>query len=163
MLRGFPTDLAAEAGLITRRLDGVNVLEEVEQDALKEIPILGAGGEKGAQPEVRPFDFIDVKGSQVAFAAGGNVKAQAVRAAGSEEVWEIFVEEGLNFRCAHVIAGRVKSAELLRDLGGFQMDALDRVIVTATFDGGPIDDIAGGRAARVAHVGLLKNLFLTGA
>src|SRR5258707_15716872 len=118
MLGGFPTDLAAEAGLIARRLDTVNVLEEVEQDALEEIPIFGAGGEQGAQPEVRPFDFVDVKRGQVAFAAGGNVKAQAVRAAGSEEVREVLVEEGLNFGCAHVIAGRVKSAELLRDLGG---------------------------------------------
>ena len=64
---------------------------------------------------------------------------------------------------AGVVAARVVGAELLGDLGGFEMDALDWVIVSATFDGGPVDDIGRGSALRVAHVGLLIDFFRTGA
>ena len=47
------------------------------------------------------------------------------------------------------------------DVGGFEVDAFDFVIGATTFDGGPVDD---GSAAgnRVAHVGLLEDLFEAG-
>ena len=64
---------------------------------------------------------------------------------------------------AGVVAARVVGAKLLGDLGPFEMDALDLVIVATTFDGGPIDDIGRGSALRVAQVGLLIDFFRTGA
>ena len=39
------------------------------------------------------------------------------------------------------------------------MNANDFVIVAATFDGAPIDDVIGGGAQRVAHIGLLEDFF----
>ena len=43
------------------------------------------------------------------------------------------------------------------------MDAFDLVIGAAAFDGGPLDDVVGGGAERVAHVGLLEDFFGAGA
>jgi len=50
---------------------------------------------------------------------------------------------------------RAELAEEAEDLVGFEVDAFDLVIVTATLDGGPVHD--GGRwlrRERFAHVGL---------
>ena len=49
------------------------------------------------------------------------------------------------------------------DLIGFEMDAFDRVILTATFDGGPFDDAGGSGAEGIAHVRLLKDFVGAGA
>jgi len=57
----------------------------------------------------------------------------------------------------------VELAEEAEDLIGFEMDALDLVILTATFDGGPFDDAGGSGTERVAQVGLLVNFVGTGA
>src|SRR5215475_1872975 len=54
-------------------------------------------------------------------------------------------------------------AELLHDLGVFEVDADDVVVVAAAFNGGPVDDVVGGSAERVAHVSLLKDFFLASA
>ena len=58
---------------------------------------------------------------------------------------------------------RAEFAEELEELIGFEMDALDLIIHAATLDGGPVHDGSGGCAERVAHVGLLKDFFGTGA
>ena len=57
----------------------------------------------------------------------------------------------------------VELAEEAEDLIGFEMDALDLVILTATFDGGPFDDAGGSGTERVAQVGLLIDFVRAGA
>ena len=53
-------------------------------------------------------------------------------------------------------------AEEAEDLIGFEVDAFDLVIVTATLDGGPVHDGGRGCAKRIAHVRLLIDFFGTG-
>jgi hypothetical protein len=55
-----------------------------------------------------------------------------------------------------IIVVGIDFAELFGDLIGFQVEAFNRVIVAATFDGGPVDD-RGAAGKRIAHVGLLEN------
>ena len=43
------------------------------------------------------------------------------------------------------------------------METIDLVILPATFDGAPFDDVIGRCAEWVAHVRLLKNFFVAGA
>ncbi len=57
----------------------------------------------------------------------------------------------------------MEDAELLLDVVGFEVDAVDVVVGAAAFDGGPFDDVAGGGAERVAEIGLLEDFFGTGA
>ena len=57
----------------------------------------------------------------------------------------------------------VKLAEEAEDLIGFEVDALDMIVLPAAFDGGPFDDAGGGRAERVAQVGLLIDFIGPGA
>ena len=59
-------------------------------------------------------------------------------------------------------AGR-EVAELLEDLIGFEVDAFERIIESATLDGGPVHDGGRGCAERIAQVGLLKDFFGAGA
>ena len=47
---GFPADLLAETGLVAGGLDGLEVLQEIEEDGFEEMPIFGADGEESAQP-----------------------------------------------------------------------------------------------------------------
>ena len=44
-----------------------------------------------------------------------------------------------------------------------EVDADKIVIVTAAFDGGPFDDVAGSGAEGIAHIGLLEDFFVAGA
>ena len=60
------------------------------------------------------------------------------------------------------LGSRVELTELAENLIGLEMNAFDLVIVTATFDGGPVHDAGGGGAEWVAHVGLLVNFFGAG-
>ena len=60
------------------------------------------------------------------------------------------------------LGGRVELTEEAENLVGFEVDAFDGVIVTATLDGGPVHDAGGGGAEWVAHVGLLVNFLGTG-
>ena len=53
-------------------------------------------------------------------------------------------------------------AEFFDDLGVFEMDTDEIVVVTAAFDGRPFDDVIGGSAEWIAHVGLLEDFFLAG-
>jgi len=77
MLGGFPAYLAAESGLVAGGLEVVEVLEEEEEDGFEEMPVFGASGEEGAEPEFGAFDFVEVKGGEVAGAGGGDVEAEA--------------------------------------------------------------------------------------
>lgn len=52
---------------------------------------------------------------------------------------------------------------MFEDILGFEMEALDVVIKAAAFDDGPIDDMGGGSAEGIAHVGLLKDFIGAGA
>ena len=74
VLGGFPTDLAAEAGFVTGSLDVGQVLEKIEKDRFEEMPIFGAAGEEGAQPEFVALGFVNVDGAEIALAGGGDVK-----------------------------------------------------------------------------------------
>ena len=84
---GFPADLAAEAGFIASAREGRQALEEKEENGFEELPIIGAGGEESAEPEVRSVGLIEVEHGEVALAAGGDVEAQTEGAGGS--VWSV--------------------------------------------------------------------------
>src|SRR6266850_497293 len=80
----------------------------------------------------------------------------------TEQAGEGVAEEGVDLRLAGGIAGGVKVAEKVNNFFGFEVDALDFVVRTAAFDGGPFND--GSAAGNgFAHVGLLENLFEAGA
>ena len=68
-----------------------------------------------------------------------------------------------DFGFAVAIGGGVKFAEVPADGVGFEVEAVDGVLVAAAFDGGPFDDVGGGGAEGIAHVGLLVDLFGAGA
>ena len=72
-------------------------------------------------------------------------------------------EEVVDFFFAIVLGAWIEFAEELEDLIGFEVDAFEFVIGAAAFDGGPFDDVAGGRAKGIAHIGLLEDFFVAGA
>jgi hypothetical protein len=163
MAGGIPTDLAAETGSIARGLERTQLEEEFEEDGPQEIPIFGPAGKEAAQPKVRTFEFVNVDDGEVALAGGGNIEAEAPLAFGLEEFEKTFVDEIGDLLAAIVLVGGVELAELFEDLVLFEMDADDVVVITATLDGGPIHDVIGRIASRVAHVRLLKNFRQAGA
>src|SRR6267142_5382024 len=55
----------------------------------------------------------------------------------------------------------VEMTKEAKDIVGFEMDAVDGVVVTAALDGGPVGD-GGATRERVAHVGLLEDGFEAG-
>ena len=63
---------------------------------------------------------------------------------------------------ASVLPVGAEFAELLADLVGFKMNALDFVIEAAALDGGPLNDGGRGSTERIAHVRLLKDFFRAG-
>lgn len=69
----------------------------------------------------------------------------------------------MDFEVAGFLAGRFEVAEEIGDVGGFKMDANDFVIVAATVDGRPFDDVIGRRAHGIAHVSLLIDFLLARA
>src|SRR5437879_1358176 len=75
---------------------------------------------------------------------------------------EALVDELANFLLTPAGIARIEFAELFEDLIVFEVDANDFVIVTAALDGGPIHQVIGGGALRIAHVGLLKNFLEAG-
>jgi len=60
MAGGVPTDLAAEAGSIARRLNGPQLGKEFEEHSAQEVPIFRAAGEEGAQPKLRALHFVNI-------------------------------------------------------------------------------------------------------
>ena len=51
--------------------------EEEEKDGLEKMPVIGADGEEGAEPEFGAAGLIDVEDGQVALAAGSDVEPEA--------------------------------------------------------------------------------------
>ena len=82
-------------------------------------------------------------------------------------VWSKLAEFGLDEVCDFVftvvLACGTKLAKLLDDLVVFEMGAEDVVIVAAAFDDGGVDDVVGGSAEGIAHIGLLEDFFETRA
>lgn len=54
-------------------------------------------------------------------------------------------------------------AEVASHVVGFEVETFDFVVVTAAFNGGPIDDAGRGGTERIAHVRLLVDFFRAGA
>ena len=77
LLGSFPTDLTSEAGFVACRLEAREFFEEEEEDGFDEVPVFGATGEESTKPEVIGAGFVDVDGTEVALAGGGNIKSQA--------------------------------------------------------------------------------------
>ncbi len=79
-----------------------------------------------------------------------------------KELGEGRADEVFDFGFAGGLSCGTALAEELDDLSVFEMEAFDLVVVAATFDGGPFDDVIGGGTKGVAHVGLLEDFFGTG-
>ena len=77
VLLGFPTDLIAKPGAIAGAFDAGKLFHEKEENSFEEIPVIGARGEEGAEPEFVAFWFVQVEDGEVALAAGGDVEAQS--------------------------------------------------------------------------------------
>jgi len=80
-----------------------------------------------------------------------------------EERRELVAEELLDLGFASVLPVGAEFAEVLADLIGFEMDALDLVVEAAALDGGPFNDGGRGSTERITHVRLLKDFFGAGA
>jgi hypothetical protein len=157
----------------------VKLAEEMEETGFEEMPVFGAAGEESAEPELAFDGFIDVNDGEVALAAGGDVETEAEfpfvfrdvgvetggtagRADGDE--WAEFGSEKVDdlvFAFGFVM--RMERSEAFDDFVVFEVDADKIVIVAATLDGGPFDDVIGGSPGRVAHVRLGENFFGAGA
>src|SRR5882762_6282371 len=81
---------------------------------------------------------------------------------GLEKRGEGASEEGVDLRLAAGLVTRAELAEEAEDLVGFEVNAFDLVIVTATLDGGPVYVGGRGGTERIAHVGLLIDFLGTG-
>ncbi len=177
-LGSFPTDLTAKAGGIATSFEGADVGKEFEENGLKEMPVFGAAAKEAAEPEFIALALINVNDSEVALAAGGDIEpkakgggtlrsaARGVAVWGSErqtlKEWEeCLVDEVGDFVFSAVFTARIEGAEEVDNLGVFKMEADDAVVVAAAFDGGPVNDVIGGSAQRVAHIALLIDFFLT--
>jgi len=77
LLRGFPADLTAEAGLVTAGVTGAKTAHESEKDCFNEVPIFGATGEESGEGEVLAFEAIDVNDGKIAATGGSDIKAEA--------------------------------------------------------------------------------------
>lgn len=63
---GFPADLAAEAGFVAGAFAGTEFIEKEEECGFEEMPVFGACGEEGAEPELGGLGFVDVNDGEVA-------------------------------------------------------------------------------------------------
>ena len=174
--------MAAEAGLIAERADVIEFAEESVEDGFEEVPVVGATGEEGAKPELGAGGFVDVDGSEIALAAGGDIEAEAVatgivngpvlggedlsfegqRGFVFEESLESLKNEFGDFVFTGGLVEGVEFAELGLDLFVLEVEAFDLIIEAAAFDGAPINNAdAAGRG--IAEVGLLVDFFEAGA
>ncbi len=154
---GFPTDLTAEATFITRALDVIELAHEGEEHGGKEMPILGAAGEKSDQGKFITIGDIDVNDSEVTLTTGGDVEAEAVSFVFLKEFEEALMNEFGDFVAPIKFVNRREGSELLDDLSVFEMNADDGIVITAPFDDRPIHDVVGGSAEGIAHIGLLED------
>jgi len=127
------------------------------------MPILGSASKESTKVKTVALNLVDVNGGEVALATGGNIKAQAILATGGQDAVEGLKEEPSNLLFAVPGLRGVELAEILQDLSVFEVNPGDVVIVTTTFDGGPIDDVIGGGTAGIAHVTLFEDFLVTGA
>src|SRR5260221_1425236 len=97
MVAGFPADLLAKAGFIADSLERPEFAKKLEKDGFEEMPILGATGEEGPEPEVFAAPFVDVNDAEIALATGGDVEAKTVRAFFLKEREEFLVYEIVDF------------------------------------------------------------------
>ena len=65
------------AGFVAGRFDGSEHAQEVKEDGLKKMPILGATGKESAQREFITIGFIDVNDGEVTLSTGGDIEAKA--------------------------------------------------------------------------------------
>jgi hypothetical protein len=154
--------LAAETGFIAGATKRREALEEVEENGFEEVPVIGASGEEGAEPEFGALGLVEIEGSEVALAGGSDVEAQTECGRPGEEVWEFFEKEVVDLALAFGQGFGAKVAEPGQDLAMFEVEAFDGVVGAAEFDGRPIDDTGGARDG-VAQVGLLEDFFGAGA
>ena len=163
ILGGIPADLAAEAGLVAGGFEAFDFAQEAGQDGVEEIPVFGAAGEEGAEPEFGALALVDVDDGEVALAGGGDIEAKAIGGAGLEDGGEFPADELFDFVLAVVLPVGAEGAELLEDLVLFEMEADNFVIVPALFDGGIFDDAVGSGAHGIAEVGLFIDFLGAGA
>jgi len=83
LARGFPTNLAAEAGFVASALNGVEVAEKIKENGFEEVPVFGSHGKKASEPEIGAFGFVNVEAGEIALAGGGDVEAETEGAVGS--------------------------------------------------------------------------------
>src|ERR1043165_1626109 len=127
------------------------------------MPIFRAAGEKGTQREIVAFGFVDVNDGEIALAGGRDIETEPWILDGRTELnalkeyCEGRAEVLLDFGFALGLSGGVELAETLEDLVGFDVDAFDFVIAAAAFDDGPIHNVIGGCAQRIAHIGLFED------
>jgi len=151
---GFPADLAAQTGFVAGGGGVRQVQHEREKNGFDKVPIIGAAGEEGAQPEVGPAAFIDVDDGEVALAAGGHVEADGIFAAVSvNEFGETGDEHprDLLFTFPGTV-GQV-GLKLGADLVSLEVDALKGIIEATLLDDGPIDNRGRARGG-IAEIGL---------
>src|SRR6266446_751772 len=77
LVGGFPTDLATEAGFIAGTTDGGQMLEEIEEDGFEKVPVFGTDSEERAEPKFCALGFVDIESSEISFARGGDIEAEA--------------------------------------------------------------------------------------
>ena len=75
---GFPADLATETRFVAGGQHAGNLAEEIKEYGLEEVPIFGAGGEKGPKPEGGVFVLVDVEGGEVTLAGGSDIEPQTI-------------------------------------------------------------------------------------
>ena len=136
----FPADLAAQAGGIAAGFDGAEAIEEAVESVLDEMPVIGAAGEEGSEPEIVVLDFVNVDGGEIAVATGGDVETEAVLGFGFEEFAEVVIDEALDIGATTELVFGIELAELFLDVVVLHMEAKNVVIVTAALDHGPFDD-----------------------
>src|SRR5258706_11152820 len=141
----------------------MDALKEIEQDGFEEVPILGPNRKKGPQPELGPFEFVNVESCEVTLAGGGDIEPETMFATRLKELREFVAEELFDFGFASLGPVWAELAELLADLVGFEVDAFDFVIEAAAFDGGPFHDGGRGSTEGITHVGLLEDFLGAGA
>ena len=161
---GLPADLSTQARFVPGRLHRLEVVEEIEQHRLKKVPILRPAGEQSPEREFISARLVDVNTSHVTLAGSSDIEAETMGGVGSaEECGKGGFDEFADFGFALLGGVRCELGKFLEDLFGFEMDALDGVILPAAFDGAPLDDVIARGAQWIAEVGLLEDFFVAGA
>src|SRR5437016_14646775 len=103
------------------------------------MPVVRAAGKEGAKPELGLSEFVDVNGSQIAAAAGGDIEAETELGFTVDEGREVLLQESLDFFFATLRVIRIEVAELRDDLIVLEVHTGDFVVHGAVFDGERFD------------------------